>query len=157
MDVERYRVEHETRYAYRVPVSQSWQLAHLTPRELPWQRVRRARAADRAGAPTSGARTRDAFGNGVTHFARARAASAAARAHALRRSRSASGPTRPAAEPIAWEAVRDAVRGEPAQDDLRAGAAERAERARALVGRGARLCGAELRRRPRLARGDRPT
>ena len=39
MDIERYRVEHETRYAYRVPVSQSWQLAHLTPRELPWQRV----------------------------------------------------------------------------------------------------------------------
>ena len=29
--VQRYRVEHETRYAYRVPGSQAWQLAHLTP------------------------------------------------------------------------------------------------------------------------------
>jgi len=38
---DRYTVEHETRYAYRVPVSQSWQLAHLTPRHLPWQKVLR--------------------------------------------------------------------------------------------------------------------
>ena len=57
---------------------------------------------------------------------------------------------------VAWEAVRDAVRGEPAAGRARAGAAERAERARALVGSGARLRGAELRRRPRLARGRRP-
>ena len=28
----RYRVEHLTRYAYSVAVSQSWQLARLTPR-----------------------------------------------------------------------------------------------------------------------------
>ena len=33
--VARYRVEHDTRYAYRAPVAQSWQLAHLSPRELP--------------------------------------------------------------------------------------------------------------------------
>ena len=26
----RYSVEHETCYSYRVPVAQSWQLAHLT-------------------------------------------------------------------------------------------------------------------------------
>ena len=28
-----YSVEHETRYAYTAPVSQSWQLARLTPRK----------------------------------------------------------------------------------------------------------------------------
>ena len=28
---ERYTVEHETSYTYRIPVAQSWQLAHLTP------------------------------------------------------------------------------------------------------------------------------
>jgi len=36
---QRYTVQHETRYAYTAPVSQSWQLARLTPRALPWQRL----------------------------------------------------------------------------------------------------------------------
>jgi len=35
----RYRVEHDTSYAYTAPVSQSWQLARLTPRALPWQQL----------------------------------------------------------------------------------------------------------------------
>ena len=65
--VERYRVEHETRYAYRVPVSQSWQLAHLTPRELPWQHVV-AHELRIEPAPDERHEDRDAFGNGVTHF-----------------------------------------------------------------------------------------
>ena len=34
-----YRIEHETRYDYGAPVTDSWQLARLTPRELPWQKV----------------------------------------------------------------------------------------------------------------------
>ena len=64
---DRYHVEHVTRYAYRVPVSQSWQLAHLTPRELPWQQVvshhlRIDPAADERHD------LHDAFGNCVTHF-----------------------------------------------------------------------------------------
>ena len=58
MGWQRYTVEHETRYAYRVPVAQSWQLAHLTPRLLPWQRVRRAHAADRAAARRAPRRAR---------------------------------------------------------------------------------------------------
>ena len=37
MTPQRYIVQHETRYAYTAPVSQSWQLARLTPRMLPWQ------------------------------------------------------------------------------------------------------------------------
>lgn len=32
-------VEHRTVYRYATPVEQSWQLARLQPRELPWQRV----------------------------------------------------------------------------------------------------------------------
>ena len=39
----RYSVEHETRYAYAVPVAQSWQLAHLTPRSCRGSRCSRTR------------------------------------------------------------------------------------------------------------------
>ena len=38
-NAQRYIVHHETRYAYTAPVSQSWQLARLTPRTLPWQKL----------------------------------------------------------------------------------------------------------------------
>ena len=63
----RYRIEHETRYTYTAPVSQSWQLARLTPRTLPWQTLLSHRlhveppADERHDA-------RDVFGNTVTHF-----------------------------------------------------------------------------------------
>ena len=78
-----YSVEHDTRYSYRIPVSQSWQLAHLTPCRLPWQRVVCARARDRARARRA---PRDArFVRQRRHpLRRARAASGAARSHALR-------------------------------------------------------------------------
>jgi transglutaminase-like putative cysteine protease len=36
----RYRVVHETVYSYSAPVSSSRQVAHLVPRETPWQQVR---------------------------------------------------------------------------------------------------------------------
>jgi transglutaminase-like putative cysteine protease len=114
--VERYRVEHETRYAYRVPVSQSWQLAHLTPRQLPWQRVLRHEL--RIEPATDERREeRDAFGNGVTHFA------VYAPHPLLRVSMSAhveigERPDPAAAGRVAWEEVRDAVRDDPAQDGL---------------------------------------
>jgi len=64
----RYRVEHETRYAYRVPVAQSWQLARLTPRQLPWQRLLR-HALTIEPAADERREARDSFGNDVTHFA----------------------------------------------------------------------------------------
>jgi transglutaminase-like putative cysteine protease len=115
-DADRYTVEHETRYAYRAPVSQSWQLAHLTPRELPWQRViaheiRIEPAADERRDE------RDGFGNVVTHFA-------VYAPHPLLRVRMhstvevADRPDAGKAGPVAWEAVRDAVREDAAQDDL---------------------------------------
>ena len=37
MNDPRYSVEHETHYSYTAPVTQSWQLARLTPRVLPWR------------------------------------------------------------------------------------------------------------------------
>ena len=109
-------VEHETRYAYRVPVAQSWQLAHLTPRELPWQRVlshelRIEPAADERRDE------RDAFGNGVTHFAVHGPHPLLRVTHAGRDRgrRAAEAGGAPAAT---WEAVRDSLRADPAQDDL---------------------------------------
>ena len=154
MDVERYRIEHETRYAYRVPVSQSWQLAHLTPRELPWQHVL-GHELRIEPATDERRKERDAFGNGVTRFA-------VYGPHPLLRVRMRAQveigerPDPAAAGSIAWEAVRDAVRAHPALDGLAPALALGAERPRAVVGGGARLCRAELRHRPRLARGDRP-
>ena len=65
--VERYVVHHETCYAYTAPVSQSWQLARLTPRMLPWQTLIshsleiEPRADERRDEV-------DSFGNRVTHF-----------------------------------------------------------------------------------------
>ena len=119
-DVERYRVEHETRYAYRVPVSQSWQLAHLTPRELPWQHV--VSHELRIEPATDERRdAHDSFGNGVTHFA-VYGPHPLLRVRMLCRSRSASGPSsrRPSRSPGRRFATR--FRGEPAQDDLTPGA-----------------------------------
>ncbi|MFT3955955.1 MAG: transglutaminase family protein [Piscinibacter sp.] len=67
MKALRYRVEHETRYAYDAPVSQSWQRARLTPRTLPWQRLL-AHAIDIDPHPDERHDGPDAFGNTVTHF-----------------------------------------------------------------------------------------
>jgi transglutaminase-like putative cysteine protease len=114
--VERYRVEHETRYAYRVPVSQSWQLAHLTPRELPWQRVLSHQLRIE---PASDERReeRDAFGNGVTHFA-VYAPHPLLRVCMSARVEIGERPDPADAGAIAWEDVRDALRRDPAQDGL---------------------------------------
>jgi transglutaminase-like putative cysteine protease len=113
-----YRVEHETRYAYPAPVAQSWQLAHLTPRGLPWQRlmshelvIEPAVAACRSGV--------DSFGNVVTRFS-------LHGAHRLLRVSmrcEVEVGLRPEAcdergRALAWEAVRDRVRRDPTLDDL---------------------------------------
>lgn len=62
------QVLHHTSYRYAAPVAQSWQLAHLTPRELPRQRVRSHRLEVEPTPDWLDQRT-DYFGNAVTTFA----------------------------------------------------------------------------------------
>ena len=118
MGTDRYTVEHETRYAYRVPVSQSWQLAHLTPRELPWQHVL---SHELRIEPATDERRdeRDDFGNGVTHFA-VYGPHPLLRVLMLSRVEVGERPDAARAGSLAWEAVRESVRSDPAQDGLAA-------------------------------------
>ena len=114
---ERYDVEHVTRYAYTAPVSQSWQLARLTPRTLPWQTPLSHSlqidppADERHDEP-------DSFGNTVTHFA-LHGAHRLLRV-AMRCTVEVAVRPVPAAgkEPRPWEHVRDLVRGVAPVSDL---------------------------------------
>jgi transglutaminase-like putative cysteine protease len=116
MDRRRYAVEHETRYVYDAPVSQSWHLARLTPRALPWQRLlSHALAIDppadeRRDGP-------DAFGNMVTRFA----LHGAHRMLAVRMQATVEVGARPVpdvADDTPWEAVRESLVRDPTQDGL---------------------------------------
>jgi transglutaminase-like putative cysteine protease len=116
MNDPRYSVEHETHYSYTAPVTQSWQLARLTPRALPWQRLLSHAlqidppADERHDAP-------DGFGNTVTHFS-------LHGAHRVLRVRMQAvvevGPRRhlysKRSAPMSWEHVRDLIRS--STDDL---------------------------------------
>ncbi len=114
---ERYAVEHLTRYAYTAPVSQSWQLVHLVPRALPWQRLL-AHALYIDPAPDERHDAPDSFGNTVTHFA----LHGAHRQLRVRMECVVEVGARPsdfsAGEGVSWEAVRDAVSRAPQLDDL---------------------------------------
>ena len=114
--LERYTVEHETRYAYGAPVSQSWQLARLTPRMLPWQRL--LAHSLQIDPPADERRDElDSFGNTVTHFG----LHGAHRMLRVRMACTVEVGARPEPAPAvapSWEAVRDAIRRDPAQDDL---------------------------------------
>ncbi len=115
---DRYSIEHETRYVYAVPVSQSWQLARLTPHNLPWQKLLSC-AIQIEPPPDERHDAADSFGNTVTHFG-------LHRAHRMLRVRmecSVEVGERPSLEGApseAWEAVRDTMRRVPALDDLSA-------------------------------------
>ena len=61
-------VLHETEYRYSSPVTQSWQLAHLRPRETTGQRLLSHRL-DVSPRPDWFDARSDAFGNGVAAFA----------------------------------------------------------------------------------------
>ncbi|MDQ6683972.1 MAG: transglutaminase family protein [Pseudomonadota bacterium] len=65
--LDHYHVEHVTRYVYRAPVGQSWQLAHLRPRELPWQQVAAHRLVIEP-RPDECHELLDSYGNCTTHF-----------------------------------------------------------------------------------------
>ena len=118
--LQRYAVEHETRYAYTAPVSQSWQLARLTPRPLPWQRLVSHSLQIEPGVDERRDEL-DSFGNMVTHFG----LHGAHRVLNVRMSCLVEiGERAKAPQPeavggqVPWEAVRDAIRGDPQQDDL---------------------------------------
>lgn len=114
-DLCTYTVEHETRYAYTAPVSQSWQLAHLTPRSLPWQRLV-SHTLQIDPAPDERHDAADSFGNAVTHFG----LHAAHRVLRVRMRCEVQVGPRPAGGEASgpWEAVRDAVRLPPREGEL---------------------------------------
>ena len=161
MTPHRYTVQHETRYAYTAPVSQSWQLARLTPRVLPWQRL--VAHSLQIDPPADERRDElDSFGNMVTHFAlhsahrmlrvrmecqvevgervdvEAVAASQTQNLGMMQLQTQTQPQTQIQAQiqtqtqtqtqsqaqipqphgPFSWEAVRDAIRRDPQQDDL---------------------------------------
>ena len=115
--LERYAVEHLTRYAYTAPVSQSWQLLHLVPRSLPWQSLL-SHALHIDPLPDERHDAADAFGNTATHFA----LHGAHRQLQVRMECVVEVGPRPsdfsAGANVSWEAVRDAVHHEPQLDDL---------------------------------------
>jgi transglutaminase-like putative cysteine protease len=112
----RYLIEHETRYAYTAPVSQSWQLARLTPRTLPWQTLL-SHALHIDPSPDERHDARDSFGNSVTHFG-------LHGAHRVLRVRmrctvdvAERSPSEVAAD-VDWESVRHSMRRPRHVDDL---------------------------------------
>ncbi|MET0334809.1 MAG: transglutaminase family protein [Rhizobacter sp.] len=116
MSTDRYTVEHETRYVYAAPVSQSWQLARLTPRNLPWQKLLSC-AIQIDPKPDERHEAPDSFGNSVTHFG----LHGAHRMLRVRMQCSVEVAERPVPEEspfAAWESVREAVRQQPALGEL---------------------------------------
>jgi transglutaminase-like putative cysteine protease len=116
-EIARYSVEHTTNYAYATPVVQSWQLARLTPRGLPWQQLLR-HSLQIDPPPDERHDAADSFGNQVTHFA-------LHGAHRQLRVRmqclvevGERAPCAAAEEP--WESVRDALRNATPPRDLAA-------------------------------------
>jgi transglutaminase-like putative cysteine protease len=115
VSVARYSVEHETRYSYTSPVAQSWQLAHLTPRQLPWQQLLR-HSLQIDPPPDERHEALDSFGNAVVHFA-LHGAHRRLRVHMQCLVEvDARPPCSHAGEP--WESVRDAVRQAAPSHDL---------------------------------------
>jgi transglutaminase-like putative cysteine protease len=108
MQAVRYRVEHETRYIYDAPVSQSWQLARLTPRALPWQRVL-SHSLQIDPPPDARHDALDSFGNIVTHFG-LHGAHRRLRVHMQCDVEVGDRPATGPSEGVAWEDVRQATR-----------------------------------------------
>ncbi len=112
----RYSVEHETHYVYETPVVQSWQLARLVPRTLAWQRLL-SHALQIDPPPEERHDATDSFGNTVTRFGLYGAhRQLRVRMHASVEIDERAAPAQGPAEP--WEAVREAVLGNPQLDDL---------------------------------------
>lgn len=112
----RYRIEHDTRYDYGAPASDSWQLARLTPRRLPWQRTA-WHTLELDPRPDEADVRVDSFGNTVTSFALHRAHDSLSARMACEVELDA----RPAwsrREHEAWQDVRDGLARRSAVHDL---------------------------------------
>jgi transglutaminase-like putative cysteine protease len=64
----KYRILHETRYGYTESVSLCHSVAHLTPRNLPWQKLHRSQITIDP-MPSAYGEHEDIFGNTVSFFA----------------------------------------------------------------------------------------
>jgi transglutaminase-like putative cysteine protease len=112
-----YAVDHLTRYVYHAPVSQSWQIARLTPRVLPWQRLV-SHSLQIDPEPDERHDTIDSFGNTVTHFG-LHAAHRMLQVQMACEVEVSERPPRVMAD-RPWERVRDALRLHPQADALAA-------------------------------------
>ncbi|CAD5106569.1 transglutaminase family protein [Zestomonas carbonaria] len=68
MTIARYEVFHDTHYRYAAPVSLAQQLAHLWPRDCPWQRCL-GQSLEISPLPTRRSDGFDVFGNPLTRLA----------------------------------------------------------------------------------------
>lgn len=112
----RYRIEHDTRYDYAAPASDSWQLARLTPRRLPWQRTAWHTLELDPRPDETDARV-DSFGNTVTSFALHRAHDSLSARMACEVELDAR-PSWCLREHEAWQDVRDGLARRSAAHDL---------------------------------------
>jgi transglutaminase-like putative cysteine protease len=112
----RYRIEHDTCYDYSAPVSDSWQLARLTPRRLPWQQLV-WHTLELDPRPDENDVRVDSFGNTVTSFALHRAHDALS-ARMVCEVQLAERPAWARREPEPWQDVRDALARPSASHDL---------------------------------------
>ncbi|WP_119152893.1 transglutaminase family protein [Caldimonas tepidiphila] len=111
-----YLIEHDTLYRYGAPVSESWQLARLVPRELPWQRLLWHRL-DIDPVPGECETRVDAWGNTVAGFALHGAhesLSVRMRCEVALGER----PLPPPGASLPWEAVREHAGGRGPFEDL---------------------------------------
>ncbi len=105
----RYSVVHETHYAYESRVAVAQQLLHLTPRDLPWQKLLSHRVQVDP-APSETTEHQDYFGNAVLHAVIDSPHDAlTVRAESVVTVGLRTGGRIPAGSP-AWEAVRDSLR-----------------------------------------------
>lgn len=112
----RYRIEHDTRYEYGAPVSDSWQLARLTPRRLPWQQTL-WHTLELDPRPDETDVRVDAFGNTVTSFALHRAHESLS-ARMVCEVQLEARPVWAGREREPWQDVRDALARPSASHDL---------------------------------------
>ncbi|MFM9914281.1 MAG: transglutaminase N-terminal domain-containing protein [Rhizobacter sp.] len=118
-EFDRYTVEHETRYSYTAPVSQSWQLGRLTPRALPWQRLV-SHSLQIDPPPDERHEATDSFGNSISHFG-LHGAHRQLRVRMHCQVEVGDRPRFDSSEPMTVDAARDAVRWRPDEsEDLNA-------------------------------------